>query len=1181
MQKNIIYFCSIMLILMTATVYGTSLKKNILFCARYNESFKANTSKGSDEFQSVNAEIKQKAGIKSTCGADLTANKAYIAYPAKGNINVKEGTIQFWITNRKLWTFNGFYSLFRLCFDSKKRNIIEYKGKNSFFICKRPRSNEIAFINAGKIAKTSLDGIPIDQAIHIAVTWGQRQKCLYINGELKAKAIYISPNQEPLEIMISSPSWKNDAVCALDEMKIFNKSLTAKQIKESYNDKSLDVKKLTASENKFIKTYHPETIKKIKANNIYKNIVFKAHYIKKTIKFDGSLNDDIWAKIAPIKNFFTRSGKTPEVKSEIKILYDDKNIYFGAKFEEPFIDKLKASYCQRDLAIYGDDCLEMVFDTRNSSKTFYHFVANMVGGIYDTRNGKKRWSAKGSKCIGKKHNNFWTLEFSIPFADLGIPRPFIGEQWGLRLCRERKPVKNLYSIPHTQKPYFSRNDLGKLIFQGPLGSIETVKISCAQKKIMIGANQIKIALKNMSGKPLKLTIKAVLLGPQSAILKIIEKKLNIQKTNNISFDIKIKNDQAKQLVLTAFDKQGKLCWGTALTPAYSQAPFSFKQMENLIKKTHSDLAYMGNSPYFVFFEKSIKQIAKKMENIKHEITDALQKGDTVSLKSWNQYIANINGFKNWYNERKYIYWQVSPWENGSPEDVPNQLKPVKLVFQQAGNERECQAIAIRGMFVAGGIKTRLVVSDLRGTNNEYVSRDCIQVLSAPYIRDSFKRLVTDPLIESDGNIFSLTPGKTQKFWITFNSKGVAPGKYTGNITIKPLDITAIPKSQWKKIPVTVTVWNFTLPETHNWPISSFLFHGRSQINETATMRLLHSYHINYACTQRPKYGYGLKDTFMSKVLPKVPSKDFPKMGKRLKGYWPRDFYFNPKNISSNDDFLREAKRLKMKLVFCWNWYKNPEWYKLMIPHLQKLGLTFDDYMFQGMSDEFLANRIPLLKPWHEKVYKLFPKLRFFVTLTSVPPPSGSTFKQLDSIAKYIDTWIMSEKRLTPAKSQRWQKNYQWSKKINKSLWGYRCRTQMSNWPILEYYRFFAWTAYLSKMKGIALWTLNSAQSEDCMLDVEAKDKSKTPTGIVFRGINKRPIPTKRLEALREGLEDYAYITILKKRLQKTNSTISKSDILKYERLISNKVIADIMLKQNQQQVNQWRLDVANAILDLK
>ena len=118
---------------------------------------------------------------------------------------------------------------------------------------------------------------------------------------------------------------------------------------------------------------------------------------------------------------------------------------------------------------------------------------------------------------------------------------------------------------------------------------------------------------------------------------------------------------------------------------------------------------------------------------------------------------------------------------------------------------------------------------------------------------------------------------------------------------------------------------------------------------------------------------------------------------------------------------------------------------------------------------------------------------------------------------------------------------------------------MTRQPILRYYRFYPWDAYMNGLDGFAFWTSGGCSGDDGWDSRDGYDD-----GATWRGLDKKRVPTKMLEAVREGLEDVAYMAML----EKTDSAEARALLEQRAALIEAK---------DQKQVDAWRLAVGRLI----
>lgn len=982
--------------------------------------------------------------------------------------------------------------------------------------------------------------------------------------------------------MFGSP--KSGVMGMIDEVRILNKVLSPEQIKNDYQNQ-VDGTEFSGGTESASPDFLTETFKAVPyvksqdSEHLYTGTTLKAYYTTSPIKLDGVLNEEVWNKITPVPELLLRNGKSPTASSEVKILYDDKYIYFGSKFDEPKMNLLRASLDQHDLPIYNDDCLELILDTSNTPEATYHFAGNLIGGIYDAKGHNPRvFNSRNAVSIGKRFSDHWTLEFAIPFADLGVKPPLPGERWGIRVARERKPEAENSSYPRCASgPFSARAFLAKLEFAGSLNEKKAVNVTLSESRFMLGVNNLEVKINNDSSVIKNFELQITPIKSNGSIVDEVKKNVGVKPNTerNVVISVPITSTDIVQLAFLLKDG-GETIWRGGLQQGFTAPPVARGDVNNLVNTIESDLLYWKsiNPALSEALQKNILKIKDELANFDQTIGNAIKQNEIVSLADCDRLAANINGFTKWHDKRRLLAWEVSPWESGSPYDLPHDFqKNVELKYRQAGNEWEFKALAVNGLIPGGALECRVAVSDLYDKQGNMINRASMYVYKAPFIRNNAGQLVTDPLIEDDENLFTLRPGFSNRFWIGCHSAKIPPGRYSGTITIKPVDVKSYPRELWTVVPFHVEVLPFSLPPTHEWPIDTYIWHSGLTpcADEVANVDFLHKHHINWVSTDRWRYDAGKPDNgyFRNPV---------PKSGRGLP---IGSEYFDPNNISSNDVFLKAVLEKKMKVLFAWNICRNPEWVKLMSEHMLSLGYTYNDFMFSGMSDEFRANALPRYLPFHKEAFKVAPKVRWMATFTTVPPPTGCTYQQLDEVVKYIKNPILFNKHLWPREQSRSKKMQEWLK-IHPELntWIYRCSTSAQTWPLLSYYRFAPLNSRLVGAKGIAYWVLSSMIGNkaerngkmvqtipDSFFDQEEPD-AKSFDGLCFYHPRKNVIPTKRFMALVEGLEDYAMIDMLQKKISSSSQ---------YAELISDAALLKLHETGNQETVDAWREKMLDAL----
>jgi len=514
----------------------------------------------------------------------------------------------------------------------------------------------------------------------------------------------------------------------------------------------------------------------------------------------------------------------------------------------------------------------------------------------------------------------------------------------------------------------------------------------------------------------------------------------------------------------------------------------------------------------------------------------------------------LAGFRNTVSKAAYVVWETDKWTYGSVNDLPPESvsETPLLNFEQAGNEREAICLSFAGLLAAPRLDLRIVPETFRN-QSQFVRHDQFEVYEEPYILyDS--QVITAPLVKKDGNIITLTPGHPVRVWIVFNSRGVKPGTYPMTIKLKPANDANVAIRNMKAV---VKVWNFTLPETHEWPLPAFFWGPDLRLtDEAATLRLMHDYHVTHGWTIGHRYQYGIR-----------------------KGDWydrPRmkfEHDFDPElTMKANQAFFDTAKELKMKFVFGWGTPRSPEWFQAMSDRLTGMGFDCKDFIFKSLiADEFQKAHIPKETAARAKVtaWPGSEKWWYQAVYLSTPPPSGATMDDIEAakLPEFYKMWTVIHGLLTD--KTRGPDVFRRLKAKGCDVWSYKCNTCMQRQSVLGYYRLWLWDCYLRGLDGAAMWDSGEASGSDGFDSRDGYDD-----GILWEGNGRKMITTKRFEAFREGLEDVAYMDALKKAQAKLKAA-GKEEDEEVSLLLGQ--CRSVQKANSQSMLDAWRLAAGRAL----
>lgn len=160
-------------------------------------------------------------------------------------------------------------------------------------------------------------------------------------------------------------------------------------------------------------------------------------------RIDGRLDDPAWLQAEFQGDFLSREpfGQPASEKTEVAILYDDENLYIGARCFDSEPDKIRATEMRRDGTLSKDDYFDLFFDTFYDKRNAFSFTTNPLGLRLDgtiTEDGKfnREWDGVWD-CKTSIDDKGWYVEIAIPWQTLRFPED-PEQTWGLTVVRSIK-----------------------------------------------------------------------------------------------------------------------------------------------------------------------------------------------------------------------------------------------------------------------------------------------------------------------------------------------------------------------------------------------------------------------------------------------------------------------------------------------------------------------------------------------------------------------------------------------------------------------------------------------------------------------------------------------------------------------------------------------------------------------
>ena len=200
------------------------------------------------------------------------------------------------------------------------------------------------------------------------------------------------------------------------------------------------------------------------------------------VKVDGRLDDVVWTKAAPFRDFRLNLDGSPSVlRTEARALYDDNFLYVSFRCAD---NNIWATFKNRDEHLWEEEVVEVFVQADPHQSSYIELEVNPLGTMldiylldirkplrYESWNSKKlQWGIQLFGTVdGKEGDKEWTCEIGIPMEDI-VTAPHIpprsGDRWRLNLYRvEKLPTPALFAWSPTLKDDFHLPSMfGEIVF---------------------------------------------------------------------------------------------------------------------------------------------------------------------------------------------------------------------------------------------------------------------------------------------------------------------------------------------------------------------------------------------------------------------------------------------------------------------------------------------------------------------------------------------------------------------------------------------------------------------------------------------------------------------------------------------------------------------------------------------
>jgi len=179
-------------------------------------------------------------------------------------------------------------------------------------------------------------------------------------------------------------------------------------------------------------------------------------------RIDGVLDEGLWAEIEPVSGFRQRwpvDGAPASERTEVRIAYDDRAIYFGLVMFDSEPDRIMRSILHREGRIDKDDRVIIALDTYHDRRSAYVFELNPFGTQGDAHYTNESlvfpndWMWEGVyESEARITDRGWELEVAIPLTTIRFEEKDVATM-GVAVYRSIRRKNEEVTWPHIPVTY--------------------------------------------------------------------------------------------------------------------------------------------------------------------------------------------------------------------------------------------------------------------------------------------------------------------------------------------------------------------------------------------------------------------------------------------------------------------------------------------------------------------------------------------------------------------------------------------------------------------------------------------------------------------------------------------------------------------------------------------------------
>ncbi|MEI6521206.1 MAG: discoidin domain-containing protein [bacterium] len=361
---------------------------------------------------------------------------------------------------------------------------------------------------------------------------------------------------------------------------------------------------------------------------------------------------------------------------------------------------------------------------------------------------------------------------------------------------------------------------------------------------------------------------------------------------------------------------------------------------------------------------------------------------------------------------------------------------------------------------------------------------------------------------ADGAEIIIPAGMLKQVWFTVHPTSLAAKTYNARV-----DITG--ENYHGVVPLSLQIFSSQFPKQptlhlYGWDYSNYFIYGVTAQNQAAFIAMLQSHFVDspWSINKVLPFGNFNKDNTMKDAN----TADFDNWVKLWKGSARRYCVFlNPPDILNGAKINTPDFSARVT-----------SWINFWTTHLAAQGLSPEQLVLMIADEPRSTEAYARITSWACAINAAQPKVTIFQDVNINSPQNISTAMQ-----SAVDVFCLDRGRSVYF-SGKFQNTdfFRNQRKIGKQMEIYDTKGPIDTLDPYSYSRLQAWLCWSVDASGMGFWSFSSLPKGTAWQNYSVKDINYVPFILEPDTV----MPAKQMEAIREGVEDYEYMVMLKKAI---------------------------------------------------